>query len=310
MADIKITLETLYDILRNEKKKDDLQQLDESFFIDVVSYLREKNVLLEMKKEDDDIFAAGEKDKLEYELRSIKRILKEIYEKREKKIIDIALNRSKTGSDIIDTSAMLREEKKFYEEMLLGLDRYRKGVLINLFNARLPDLTDQPRIDIHLKKSSLSSLSSSSFSSSPLSSSTSSSSPSSSPSTSPSSSSSLLSSSTSPSSSLSSYGSSGSLSKTSVLSSSSSSLSPKSTAVSPSSVSVSPVSASSASDAVIKSNKISDGEMTKIRFTHPMPSFIWKDMKTYGPFDIGEELTIYPEVADLIVRKGRAEKVS
>ena len=114
MGDIKITLETLYDILRNEKKREDLQRLEASFFEDVVNYLREKKTLLEMKKESTDIFAAGEKEKLEYELRSIKRILKEIYEKREKKIIDIALNRSRTGSDIIDTSSMLREKKKIY----------------------------------------------------------------------------------------------------------------------------------------------------------------------------------------------------
>ena len=42
---------------------------------------------------------------------------------------------------------------------------------------------------------------------------------------------------------------------------------------------------------------------TKIKFTHPLPSFVWKDMKVYGPFDVGDEIEIFPEVADLIVRK-------
>ena len=109
MDNIKITLETLYDILRNEKKREDLQKLESTFFIDVISYMREKQAFLATKKDVDDLFASGEKDKLEYEIRSIKRILKEIYEKREKKILDIALNRSRTGSEIIDTSSMLRE---------------------------------------------------------------------------------------------------------------------------------------------------------------------------------------------------------
>ena len=68
MDNIKITLETLYDFLRNEKKKEDLQKLDQAFFFDVVSYLREKQALLEMKKEGENIFAAGEKEKLEYEI--------------------------------------------------------------------------------------------------------------------------------------------------------------------------------------------------------------------------------------------------
>jgi len=48
---------------------------------------------------------------------------------------------------------------------------------------------------------------------------------------------------------------------------------------------------------------------SRVRFIRPMPSFIWKDMKVYGPYDPGEEIEIYPEVAELLVRKGRAEIV-
>ena len=140
MEEIKVTLETLYDILRNEKKHEDLQKLEDSFFIDVVSYLREKAAILNVKEDSDSLFVSGEKEKLEYELRSIRRILKEIYEKREKKIIDITLNRSRTGSDIIDTSSMLREEKIFYEKLLKTLDQFRIGILGNLFKSELPDV--------------------------------------------------------------------------------------------------------------------------------------------------------------------------
>ena len=215
MDEIRVTLETLYDILRNEKKREDLQELEETFFIDVVGYLKEKKALMDEKEDDSNIFASGEKEKIEYELRSIKRILKEIYEKREKKIIDIALNKSKTGSDIIDTSAMLREEKFFYEKVLSVLDIQRKGVLLQLFNGNLPDITGT-RTEI---KPSL--------------------------------------------------------------------------------------------PTPIKQEKqvTSETDLTKVRFVNAMPSFVWKDMKTYGPFDVGEETEIFPEVADLLVRKGRAEKL-
>src|SRR3990167_9278693 len=153
MENIKITLETLYDILRNEKKKEDLQKLDASFFFDVVGYLREKQALLELKHEGENIFAVGEKEKLEYELRSIRRILKELYEKREKKIIDIAMNKSRTGSDIIDTSAMLREEKEFYNQILQSFDHFRRGVLLNLFRAELPSVNGVvQRVDLLLEQ--------------------------------------------------------------------------------------------------------------------------------------------------------------
>ena len=62
MEDIRITLETLYDILRNEKKREDLQKLEDTFFIDVVNYLQEKNKLLDSKSDENELFAAGEKD--------------------------------------------------------------------------------------------------------------------------------------------------------------------------------------------------------------------------------------------------------
>lgn len=230
MEDIRITLETLYDILRNEKKKEDLQKLEHSFFIDVVSYLKEKKSLLDSKENKEDIFASGEKEKLEYELRSIKRILKEIYEKREKKIIDIALNKSRTGSDIIDTSSMLKEEKAFYQQVLSVLDVYRRGVVLNLFKGELPIIEEEKEQEesTTLRKK----------------------------------------------------------------------------------VEKKP-DIEERPKVQEKEKEPADKEvsMTKVKFIHPTPSFIWKDMKVYGPFDPGEEIEIYPEVADLLVRKGRAEKV-
>lgn len=223
MSDIKITLETLYDMLRNERKREELQELEETFFVDVVSYLKEKEALLEMNKDGDELFAVGEKQKLEYELRSIQRILKQIYELREKKIIDIALNKSRTGSDIIDTSAMLMEEKEFYEHVLRVLDRYRRGVLLKLFKKELPDVRQQ-RIPTESERQDAV------FHESP-----------------------------------------GPLEKFAVQETASS--------------------------------------MTKIKFLHAVPTFVWKDMKEYGPFEAGDSTEIFPEVADLLVRKGRAEKV-
>ena len=227
MADIKITLETLYDMLRNEKKREDLQKLEETFFLDVVNYLKEKQTLLESKSNDNELFAAGERDKLDYELRSIKRILKELYEKREKKIIEIALNKSRTGSDIIDTSAMLSEEKDFYNKLLLHLDIYRKGVLGNLFKGELPvfiggEVRQEKKVEEE-------------------------------PTT--------------------------------------------------------PTPEESTTEKEKSTIEESEQQMTKVKFIRPMPSFVWKDMKVYGPFEKDEETEIFPEVADLIVRKGRAEKV-
>jgi len=220
MENIRITLETLYDILRNEKKREDLQKLEDSFFNDVVNYLREKKKLLSSKQEENELFASGERKKLEYELNSINRILKEIYERRETKIIAIAINKSKTGSEIIDTSAMLREERQFYQQVLETLDDYRRGILLSLFKCELPFLGKLPpeRKAVETEKKELRN-----FKSEPA--------------------------------------------------------------------------------------EGLAARMAKIRFIRPTPSFIWKDLKVYGPFEQRQETEIFPEVAELLVRKGRAERV-
>ncbi|MEK6905299.1 MAG: hypothetical protein AABX24_02755 [Nanoarchaeota archaeon] len=217
-----------------------MEKLDQAFFFDVVGYLREKQALLEMKKEGENIFASGEKEKLEYELRSIRRILKELYEKREKKILDIAMNKSRTGSDIIDTSSMLREEKEFYTLILQSLDHFRRGVLLNLFRGELPSVNGLvQRVDLSIEQRKEQ------------------------------------------------------IKAELLLQSEQEATKDDETA---GEIETPPLSKQ-------KPAKI------KVRFTRAMPSFVWKDMKVYGPFDVGEETEIFPEVADLLVRKGRAEKL-
>ena len=263
MDNIKITLETLYDILRNEKKREDLQKLESTFFIDVISYMREKQAFLATKKDEDDLFASGEKAKLEYEIRSIKRILKEIYEKREKKILDIALNRSRTGSEIIDTSAMLREEKEFYERILDTLDKFRQGIIMNLFKGELPSLLDLSRVCFEVEKPEEKKIK----------------------------------------------------------------LEPKlERATLPAEDSLETSESEEPEEETAETEETKDEpestkqesspettsepqEMTKIKMIKAMPSFIWKDMKEYGPYDVNDEVEIFPEVAELMIRKGRAEKV-
>ncbi len=278
MTDIKITLETLYDILRHEKKREDLQKLETTFYIDVVAYLREKKALLQAQTGGDELFASTEKDKLEYELRSIKRILKEIYEKREKKIIDIALNKSRTKSDIIDTSAMLREEKNFYKHLVAHLDNYRTGVLSHLFKAELPFVEDQynPQIKEQLSSYKWEQKQQEANSQSPTTS-----------------------------------ASTDTFNKFEGVSAASVPAKEEEEAeLSEEAEDTTPEQSSSFQTEEQESEEANDAEgKTKVRFLHPVPRFIWKDMKEYGPYSQGQESIIFPEVADLLVRKGRAEKV-
>ncbi len=283
MDNIKITLESLYDILRNEKKREELQQLEDTFFVDIITYMRQKKAFLETKKESSGLFASGEKDKLEYEVRSIKRILKEIYEKREKKIIEIALNRSRTGSDIIDTSSMLTEEKIFYQKILKTLDLFRRGILLNLFNGEFPTLVpeykeDEEKKEVFKKFEGVPAIAADEESSeeNPV---------------------------LESEKSMEEKESSGRESSEEQ----DSNYDEKSLIEEPN-IEKTSIEKPSASKEK-KELEPPKSEMVKIKMIRPMPRFIWKDMKEYGPYDVGEEVDIFPEVADLMVRKGRAEKV-
>ncbi len=221
MAEIKLTLETLYDMLRNEKKHEDLQKLPDTFFLDLIYYLNEKQALLQSTQGKDDLFALGEKQKIEYEVRSIQRMIKQLYELREKKIIEIAVNKSRTGSDIIDTSNQLYEEKQLYERLLGVMDTYRRGIVLQLFKGELPIINEQTAVSGKLQVVS---------DATPL-----------------------------------------------------------------------PLATSTALPLTAKG-------MCKIKFIRAVPSFVWKDLNVYGPFEAGESTEIFPEVAELLIRKGRAEK--
>ena len=133
----------MYEILRREKSKDELQKLDESFFRDVLDYLKEKASIVQEAAGKFDMFSVEEKESTQNQLNNVRRILKEIYEKREKKIIEMALNKSKTNSNIIDTTNLLAKEHELYNETVSTLDSFRKNILLTLLEMKPPEITHQ-----------------------------------------------------------------------------------------------------------------------------------------------------------------------
>jgi DNA replication initiation complex subunit (GINS family) len=140
--EIAITFETLYDILMREKQRDDLLALEPSFFRDVIIYLQEKMAVWEKVSKDNDLFTLGEQDKIQSEMKNTRKILKDIYERREKKIIDIAINKSRIGQEL-DVNNLLEEEMKMYESVVATLDQFRNGVLLNVLHMKPPEVKEK-----------------------------------------------------------------------------------------------------------------------------------------------------------------------
>ena len=139
--EIIITYETLYELLRREKTRPELQQLDSKFFKDLTNYIEEKTSILKSQETKDSIFAPIEAKKTKKQVEQIQKIIKELYERRESKILQLALISSRTGPENADNLAMLKEEHEFYEELINTLNSARTGILINLIQGKQPKLS-------------------------------------------------------------------------------------------------------------------------------------------------------------------------
>ncbi len=139
--EVAVTYETLYEMLRREKSREELQGLDEGFLLDVLSYLREKQRILDDAEKKQDMFSLDEREKTQVQLVNIRKIVRELYERREKKIADMALNRSRTRSNLIDTSTLLVHERYLFDSIVSVLDSFRDSVLHSVLSLREPSLT-------------------------------------------------------------------------------------------------------------------------------------------------------------------------
>ena len=148
MAEIKVTYETLFDLLRREKGRSELQELEKTFYEDVTDYLKEKNKTL-----DSGGITRGEREKIKIQLKNIKKILRELYELREKKIINLATSKVRTNSNLIDTSKLLEEEKEFFKETCELFSKYKTKILeTTLLEEKNPEEDKQQEIKEDVKE--------------------------------------------------------------------------------------------------------------------------------------------------------------
>ena len=132
---ISMTFEALYEILRKEKYSTELQALDPNFYKTVINYIKEKNKILKSQLKKDSIFAQTETAKTKKQIENTLKLLKEIYEKRESKIIQLALmsSRANAGKEV---PTLLPEEKDLYNFILNNLNLFRNNVLNNVLASK------------------------------------------------------------------------------------------------------------------------------------------------------------------------------
>lgn len=149
MADISITYDTLYEILRLEKTRKEIQELDKNFFKNLLSYIQEKQEILDVQQKQNNIFSR-EFEKTQKQIQNIKKMIRELYERRESKIIQLALYSSRT-QEKPDHSNLLQEEKEFLTATSYAFNKYRKDILFNLLKNKLPEVIKEKEVQEEIK---------------------------------------------------------------------------------------------------------------------------------------------------------------
>src|SRR3989344_304666 len=132
--EVNITYETLFEMLRLEKNREELQKIDPEFFSHVLTYLREKLQILNASKQS--IFGDEQQENTRKQLETVKKIIKELYEKREKKIMMMALFKCREKTNVMDTSSLLKEEQILFLQLVNILDSFRNSMLMNLLELK------------------------------------------------------------------------------------------------------------------------------------------------------------------------------
>ena len=139
-AEVVLTYETLYEMLRKEKSREELQQIDANFFKDTLSYLKDKQQAYDDNLVKNDIFSQSERDKLHIQIANIKKILRDLYDLRERKIISMAVNNSRIKTHIVDTANLLPAEHSLFQSIHAVLSQHRTGILHRMLEMREPEI--------------------------------------------------------------------------------------------------------------------------------------------------------------------------
>ncbi|MFH8132549.1 MAG: hypothetical protein QW321_03020, partial [Candidatus Aenigmatarchaeota archaeon] len=121
MAEETITFEVIRKIQREEQASPKLTKLPESFYEKLASYLEQKRKLSEENK------------KVALELKNVKSLVEDIFNRRERKIINQAIITVRTQ---IPPENLTEEEKEFFESLVKTIGERRKRVLEKIFSEK------------------------------------------------------------------------------------------------------------------------------------------------------------------------------
>jgi DNA replication factor GINS len=126
MADDTITFDLIRRIQREEQRSPKLAEIPENFYDAAMSYINQKRQI-------------GEDRKGVLEVKSIERLIEDIFDRRERKIVTAAVNTARTN---IQPENMIEEEKDFFDLVAATIRQRREAKLRTMFTVEKGEKED------------------------------------------------------------------------------------------------------------------------------------------------------------------------
>lgn len=122
-----VNFEILFEAVRKEKMREELQSLPKNFYHKIIEYLKEQGY---------------DRTNLNYEeianFENIKKLIKDLYDSRERKIVNLALVKAKIENSVVDMSAMTGEEEVFFNYLVDFFIKNRENIIKNILEFKEP----------------------------------------------------------------------------------------------------------------------------------------------------------------------------
>ena len=142
--DEELSYRTLRKIQQAEKQYPQITQINKEFYQDVTTLLKELQHRLKNEKKPQKQMLLAE------ESQNIEKIIRNIYEQREKKIILAAIGKARGGNPNI--KSLVAEEKKLFDKLYQSLISVRKELLFSMNEENLYDTLSELDIKEDLKQ--------------------------------------------------------------------------------------------------------------------------------------------------------------
>lgn len=138
-----ITYSKLREYQRDERREPTLVKLPENIVELIKIYLNEKQNVLKKNKDESNLFSQDMYSRIEYELKNAVRCIANIFEIRQKKIVDKAFQTSKNDVKVKDTTNMLSFEKKLFKKLINLFNDYNEKCILAILKKEEPGIKEK-----------------------------------------------------------------------------------------------------------------------------------------------------------------------